>query len=184
MTRLNAARRRFKSQSRPTPSRTLYVPIDGVAEQPALYREASPEEILAVARALLAHRVRRGTPIRSYRDAAEFLIHRYSPLEREVFAVILLDSRHKVIDVVDLFYGTIDGASIHPREVVKAALSFNAAATLCVHNHPSGVAEPSQADELITARLREALALVDIRLLDHLVIAGDQAISFAERGLL
>ena len=170
--------------SLPTLPKTLYVPIDCIAEQPPLYREASPEEILAVARNLLAHRVRRGTQIRSYKDAAEFLIHRYSPLEREVFAIILLDSRHRVIDVVDLFHGTLDGASVHPREVVKTALSVNAAAVLAIHNHPSGSQEPSHADELITARLREALALVDIRLLDHVVIGGDQAVSFAERGLL
>jgi len=85
---------------------------------------------------------------------------------------------------VPLFRGTIDGASVYPREVVKEALRRNAAAVILAHNHPSGVAEPSQADELITARLRDALALVDIRVLDHLVVTGDAIVSFAERGLL
>jgi len=96
----------------------------------------------------------------------------------------LLDKRHRLIEYVELFRGTIDGASVHPREVVKLALAKNAAAILLAHPHPSGVAEPSQADELITQRLKEALSLIDVRVLDHLVIAGGDVISFAERGLL
>lgn len=102
----------------------------------------------------------------------------------EVFCVLFLDNRHRLIAWSEMFRGTIDGASVHPREVVRAALSHNAAAVLLAHNHPSGVAEPSQADELITRRLREALALVDIRVLDHMIIAGASTQSFAERGLL
>jgi DNA repair protein RadC len=96
----------------------------------------------------------------------------------------LLDKRHRLIEYVELFRGTIDGASVHPREVVKLALAKNAAALLLAHPHPSGVAEPSQADELITQRLKNALALVDIRVLDHLIIAGGDVISMAERGLI
>ena len=101
----------------------------------------------------------------------------------EVFACLFLDNRHRVIAYEELFRGTIDGASVHPREVVKRALHFNTAAVILAHNHPSGIAEPSQADERITQRLKDALALVDIRLLDHMII-GDDVVSFAERGLL
>lgn len=96
----------------------------------------------------------------------------------------LLDKRHRLIEYVELFRGTVDGASVHPREVVKLALAKNAAAVLCAHPHPSGVAEPSQADELITQRLRDALALVDIRVLDHLIIAGGEVLSMAEKGMI
>jgi DNA repair protein RadC len=96
----------------------------------------------------------------------------------------LLDKRHRLIEYVELFRGTIDGASVHPREVVKLALAKNAAALLLAHPHPSGVAEPNQADELITQRLKDALSLVDIRVLDHLVVAGGDVISMAERGLI
>jgi DNA repair protein RadC len=100
-----------------------------------------------------------------------------------VFAVMFLDNQHRLIAFEELFFGTIDSASVYPREVLKAALKVNAAALIFAHNHPSGDATPSQADKQITQRLKEALALVDIRVLDHIVV-GDSAISFAERGLL
>lgn len=103
--------------------------------------------------------------------------------EHEVFACLFMDNRNRVITFEKLFRGTIDGASVYPREVVKACLSHNAAAVIFAHNHPSGVAEPSQADIAITERLKKALALVDIRVLDHLIV-GEEVISFAERGLL
>ena len=103
--------------------------------------------------------------------------------EHEVFACLFMDKRNRVITFEELFRGTIDGASVYPREVVKACLSHNAAAVIFAHNHPSGVAEPSQADIAITERLKKALALVDIRVLDHLIV-GEEVISFAERGLL
>lgn len=96
---------------------------------------------------------------------------------------MFLDNRHRVITFEEMFRGTIDGASVYPREVVKAALQHNAAAVIFAHNHPSGVAEPSQADQAITKRLIEALLLVDVRVLDHLVV-GEQVVSFAERGLI
>lgn len=102
----------------------------------------------------------------------------------EVFCVVFVDSRHRVIAMLELFRGTIDGASVHPREVVREALAHNAAAVLLAHNHPSGVSEPSQADELITHRLREALALVDVRVLDHLIVSAGGAVSLAERGVI
>ena len=102
----------------------------------------------------------------------------------EVFGALFLDNRHRVIQVAEMFQGTIDGASVHPRVVVQRALEVNAAAVVFFHNHPSGVAEPSHADEAITRRLRDALALVDVRVLDHFVVAAGESVSFAERGLL
>lgn len=108
------------------------------------------------------------------------LRHRQS----EVFVGLFLDSQHQLIACDELFQGTIDGASVYPREVVKHALRHNAAAMIFAHNHPSGIAEPSDADRAITLRLKEALNLVDIRTLDHLVVGDDNVVSFAERGLL
>jgi DNA repair protein RadC len=149
-----------------------------------LPRPATPDEILDAARTLLSRRVRRGRALSSPRHTREFLRLELATLEHEVFALLFLDNRHRVIEFVPLFRGTVDGASVHPREVVKEALARNAAAVILAHNHPSGIAEPSQADELITNRIRDALALVDIRVLDHLVVTGDAIVSFAERGLL
>lgn len=102
----------------------------------------------------------------------------------EVFACLFLDNRHRIICFEELFTGTIDGASVHPREVVRRAIYHNAAALIFAHNHPSGVAEPSHSDRLITQRLKDALALIDIRVLDHIVVGDTEVVSFAERGLL
>jgi DNA repair protein RadC len=104
--------------------------------------------------------------------------------EHEVFSALFLDSQHRVLKVEELFRGTLSQTSVYPREVVKAALAANAAAVIFAHNHPSGVAQPSQADELLTRNLKEALALVEVKVLDHFIVAGSQALSFAERGLL
>lgn len=104
--------------------------------------------------------------------------------EEEVFMCIWLDAQHKVIEIEEAFSGTLTQTSVYPREIVKKALARNAAAVIFAHNHPSGVAQPSQADELLTRTLKEALALVEVKVLDHFVVAGNQAISFAERGLL
>ena len=114
------------------------------------------------------------------KDYVKLQLSRY---EHEIFACLWMDNRNRVINFHKLFRGTIDGASVYPREVVKAALKHNAAAVIFAHNHPSGVAEPSHADEQITKRLKDALALIDVRVLDHLVV-GEDVISFAERGLL
>ena len=126
----------------------------------------------------------RGPALLSPQSTREFLCRVLGTRPYEVFCVLFLDNRHRIIAWAELFRGTIDGASVHPREVLRMALAHNAAAVLLAHNHPSGVAEPSQADELITRRLREALALVDIRVLDHMIVAGSDTSSFAERGLL
>ncbi|HQU15755.1 MAG: hypothetical protein B7Z66_10585 [Chromatiales bacterium 21-64-14] len=117
-------------------------------------------------------------------DARRYLQARMRSHRREVFACLFLDTRHRVIRYEELFFGTLDAASVHPREVVRRALEVNAAALILAHNHPSGVAEPSRADEALTRRLRDALALVDIQVLDHLVIGDREAVSFAERGLI
>ncbi len=125
-----------------------------------------------------------GEAIRSPADTESFLKARMQHLDHELFCCLYLDNRHRVLRFDELFRGTIDGTSVYPREVVKEALSVNAAAVILAHNHPSGVAEPSQADERITKRLKSALELVDIRLLDHLIVGNGAATSLASRGLL
>jgi DNA repair protein RadC len=137
-----------------------------------------------LARRHYAEAMRAGPPLDSPQATREFLIRRLRDTPHELFCCLHLDNRHRLIAFDELFRGTIDGASVHPREVVKQALARNAAAVILAHNHPSGVAEPSQADELVTRRLREALQLVDIRVLDHLIVADNGCLSFAERGLI
>ena len=117
-------------------------------------------------------------------DTKDFLVAQLRAYQHEVFACLFLDNRHQIISFDEMFKGTIDGASVYPREVVKQALARNAAAVIFAHNHPSGVAEPSLADKNITQRLQEALKLVDIRVLDHFIIGDNTAVSFAELGLL
>jgi DNA repair protein RadC len=117
-------------------------------------------------------------------NTKDFLRLKLAGEHNEVFGCIFLDNRHRVIAVDNLFFGTIDGASVYPRVIAQKALMHNAAAIVAYHNHPSGVAEPSQADLRITQRIKEAVALVDVRLLDHLVVCVGECTSFAERGLL
>jgi DNA repair protein RadC len=132
----------------------------------------------------LAQRLQRGEALTSPDLTRTFLRSKLQDRPFEVFCCLYLDTKHRVIRFEELFRGTIDGASVHPREVVRNALGHNAAAVIVAHNHPSGVAEPSAADNALTRRLQEALAMVDIRLLDHLVVGDGEAVSFAERGLL
>jgi DNA repair protein RadC len=148
------------------------------------FREAHTSDVLDRAKALLAQRYRAGAPVlTSPERTREFLRVHLGAYERETFGVLHLDSRHRLIAAQDLFCGTIDRASVHPREVVKAVLAHNAAAVVLYHNHPSGLAEASAADELITRRLKDALALIDVRVLDHLIVA-ESIFSMAECGLL
>ena len=147
------------------------------------YRLATPEQILAAARRVIADKNPRGTSFESPSVTKEYLRTKLAGYDYEVFAMILLDNRHRLIQYIELFRGTIDGASVHPREVVREVLRFNAATVILAHNHPSGNPEPSQADELITRRLRGALALIDVRTLDHIIVGGDRTTSMAERGL-
>ena len=145
------------------------------------YRVEDVEEALHL---YYRRRVKR-TAINSPKNTRSFLRLELRNHEHEVFGMICLDNRNRIIERKDIFRGTIDGASVYPREVVKEVLAVNAAAVILYHNHPSGVAEPSQADEIITRRLRDALALVDVRILDHVIVGADGEItSFAERGLL
>jgi len=139
---------------------------------------------LELARRHYAEALRSGPLLDSPAATGRFLIARLRDEPRELFCCLHLDVRHRLIAFDELFRGTIDGASVHPREVVKQALRRNAAAVILAHNHPSGIAEPSQADELITRRLAEALSLVEIRVLDHCIVGDTECLSFAERGLL
>ena len=147
-------------------------------------RFAELQAALEISRRQLTESLKAGPLLASPRATCDFLISKLRDLEHEVFCCIYLDKRHRLIEFQEVFRGTIDGASVHPREVVKLALQRNAAAVIVAHNHPSGVAEPSQADELITQRVREALALVDIRLLDHIIVGDGASVSLAERGLV
>jgi len=151
------------------------------------YRTARPvtdEELVDAAEEILRQRCDRGTALTSPTAVRQWLIAKLSSLDHEIFGCLFLDTRHRVIGFEELFRGTIDGASVYPREVVKAALAVNAAAVIFTHNHPSGIPEPSAADRQLTRRLVEALSLVEIRVLDHFVIGGVDAVSFAERGLI
>ena len=147
-------------------------------------RQLSATDIVEMSKALLAKRFQRNTTLSSPADSKDYLVSQLAELEHEVFAVLFLDNRHRVICFDEMFTGTIDGASVHPREVVKRALRHNAAAVILAHNHPSGIPEPSRADISLTRRLTDALALVDVRVLDHIVVGGTETASFAERGLL
>ncbi len=137
-----------------------------------------------LARRYFAESVRTGDKIGDPSDTERYLRAQLHDLPHEVFCCLFLDNRHRVIRFAELFRGTIDGTSVYPREVVKEALAVNAAAVILAHNHPSGLAEPSRADEQITQRLKAALELVDIRLLDHLVVGDGSTTSLASRGVL
>ncbi len=139
---------------------------------------------LELARRHYCEAMRAGPAMNAPAATRQFLTAQLRDRPYEVFCCLHLDNRHRLIHFEELFRGTIDGASVHPREIVRQALQYNAAALIFAHNHPSGVAEASQADELITRRLRDALALVDIRVLDHLIVGDNTCLSFAERGLL
>ena len=140
--------------------------------------------VLEVARRCLCEELRGGSALASPAAVRDYLRLALGAREHEVFAALFLDAQHRVLRIEELFRGTLTQTSVYPREVVKAALAGNAAAVIFAHNHPSGVAQPSQADELLTRQLKEALALVDVKVLDHFIVAGNQCLSFAERGLL
>lgn len=146
--------------------------------------KATPEQIIRLAASILEHRISHTDMISNPEDTKRYVSLQLGSLEHETFCCLFLDNRHRVISFDHLFNGTINGTAVYPREVVKQALKHNAAAVIFAHNHPSGVAEPSMADETLTARLKEALALIDVRVLDHIVVGGADTVSFAERGLL
>jgi DNA repair protein RadC len=143
------------------------------------------DAVIKKALRVLEGRMRANGPLLTSPEAVRnYLRLRIADLGHEVFIVLFLDAQHRLIACEEMFRGTLSQTSVYPREVVKAALKHNAAAVILSHNHPSGLAEPSRADELLTAALKQALALVDIKTLDHFVVGGTSTISFAERGLL
>lgn len=147
-------------------------------------RPVTPEEIIVMARQLIQQRFVRGQAITSPDKTREFLMLELALLEHEVFYCLFLDNQHRILSCESCFQGTINNASVYPREIVKRALQLNAGAVILAHNHPSGIAEPSEADRAITRKLIDALALIEVKVLDHFVIGGVESCSFAERGLL
>ena len=139
---------------------------------------------MTLATKVLAFKFRGGRVLSNPQETRTYLRLKLADYRNEVFGCLFLDNRHRIIALRELFQGTIDGASVHPRVVVQQALEVNAAALVFFHNHPSGVAEPSRADEMLTRRLSDSLALVDVRVLDHFVVSGGESVSFAERGLI
>ncbi len=144
--------------------------------------EVTEDDILIMAKQLSRKRLSRGRTIENAVDVKEHLRNLLHDYESEVFAVLLLDTKHRILAFRELFYGTIDSASVYPREVVKEALKHNAATAILVHNHPSGDPTPSQADKLLTERLKETLALIDVRVLDHIVVGTEGCTSLVEYG--
>lgn len=142
------------------------------------------QAVLEMSRRALQEEVKSGDALNSPRAVKDYLQLLLRGRQQEVFVVLLLDAQHRVIASEELFHGTLTQTSVYPREVVKRALHHNAAAAIIAHNHPSGIAEPSQSDQLLTDALKQALALVDVRVLDHFIVAGAGCLSFAEKGLL
>lgn len=145
---------------------------------------AQLQAVLEMNRRELLESLQRQSAITAPQAAEALLCRHLRNRPAEVFCCLWLDNRHRVIRLADLFHGTINGASVHPREVVRQALRENAAAVILAHNHPSGIAEPSQADRQLTDRLRESLGLIDVRVLDHIVVGDGETVSFAQRGWL
>ena len=156
----------------------------GLSPRSHRHRPILDQAGIELARRLLREEVTHGSALTSPEAVRDYLRLTLAALPHEAFVVLFLDSQHRLLAADELFRGTLAQTSVYPREIVKAALAHNAAAVIFAHNHPSGVAEPSRADELLTQALKQALALVDIRTLDHFVVAGHRVVSFAERGLL
>lgn len=148
------------------------------------YVPATSSEIVDAALQILSQKIREGDALTSPELARYFVQLKLSTLEHEVFALFLLDAQNRLIEYIELFRGSITACAVYPREVVKLAMAHNAASIILVHNHPSGSVEPSQADRQITQNLCNALALVDVKVVDHLIVGGSNVLSFAERGLL
>lgn len=154
-------------------------------ERTGTYLVESPvteADILLMAKQLASQRLRRGRQLSSPKEVYSHLQMLLESYEHEVFSLLMLDSKHRIIAFRELFQGTLDGASVYPREVVKLALKCNAAAVILVHNHPSGDPEPSQADRMLTSKLKDALDLVGVRTLDHIVVGSEGCVSLAELG--
>jgi DNA repair protein RadC len=164
----------------------LDAPVDELAQQRGIgpAKAATIAAAVALSERYLACAMVREEVFGASADVRRYLRHRLGGRPREVFGALFLDAQHRLIAFRELFQGTVDSATVHPREVLRETLVLNAAAVILVHNHPSGVAEPSTSDVRITERLRHALQLIDVRVLDHIVVSGTEAVSMAERGLL
>jgi len=148
------------------------------------FQRAPDALVMEHARRLVADHFRPGAPVlHSIQRLREFLMLEVGPRDHEVFALILLDSRYRLIDYIELFHGTVDGTVVYARHVVECVIEYKATAVILVHNHPSGITEPSSVDVMTTERVRRALALIDVRVVDHLIV-GERVVSFAERGML
>ncbi len=165
--------------SSPSPFR-----LNETSHEYCVTRPVTEDEVIAMSFEILEARVQRGESFKSSETSKNYFIARLAELEQEVFACIFLDNRHRKIAYEELFFGTIDSCSVHPRGIVRRVLLRNAAAVILGHNHPSGVPEPSRADEKITTEVKSALALIDVRVLDHIVVGAGSAVSLNERGLL
>ncbi|MDN7125583.1 RadC family protein [Pseudidiomarina terrestris] len=155
-------------------------------QQPGLgpARVMQLQVVMEISRRYLAWQLRRDEGFTQPAMVRDYLTAQLRHQQREVFVVLLLDSQHRLLKYVELFHGTINAAPVYPREIIKLVMQHNAAAVILAHNHPSGVAEPSQADQRVTDRLKNALTMIDVALLDHFVIGSGEPVSFAERGLL
>ena len=161
-------------------SRESLTRVNGMGDS----KYAQIQAIFEMARRALGEQMKQRDALNSPQQVRDYLCLKLGGMTREVFMVLFLDAQNRVIAQEELFAGTLSQTSVYPREVVKRALHHNAAAVILAHNHPSGVAEPSRADELLTKALKEALTMVDVRTLDHFVVAGNVALSFAERGMI
>lgn len=168
-------------------SQSLFSSFDSallVRDAQGRYLPATTDQILEAARQVVDQKMVRGTAFTSPVVVKEYLTAKLAGFDVEVFAVLFLDSQHRLIEYVEMSQGTLNQTSVYPREVVKAALHRHAAAVIVAHNHPSGNPEPSEAGKALTRHLKKALALVDVRTLDHIIVAGQETVSFAELGLL
>lgn len=164
----------------------LTAPQDEVLSEPGIgqAKYVMLQAALEIGRRHLAEKLQRGTALQSADDTRHYLQAQLRDLPHEVFCCLFLDNRHRVLAFEELFRGTLNGTAVYPREIVKRAMHHNAAAVILVHNHPSGVPEPSRQDEVLTERLKESLEMLEVRLLDHLVVGDGEIVSFGERGLL
>lgn len=159
-------------------------PVLMVRDSAGDYQVASSEEILRAADDVIKSRFKRGEAITSPKESFDLFNQKLALREREIFAVLFLDERHRILAYEELFLGTINAANVYPRVILQKALGYNAAAIIVAHNHPSGVAEPSENDKRITDRLISILTLVDVQLIDHIVVGASGCVSFAERGFM
>jgi len=161
-------------------SETDFCKTKGMGQAKFVQLQAAME----MSRRALQEEIQRGDALNSPRAVREYLQLLLGARQQEVFLVLFLDTQHRLLASEEMFHGTLSQTSVYPREVVKRALAHNAAAVILAHNHPSGVAEPSQSDQLLTSALKQALAMVDVRVLDHFVVAMGHTLSFAEKGLI